>query len=54
MSVDDLEGLELSLEILADEESVAAITESLAELDRGDEGVDSKIVRENLLPRTPR
>lgn len=39
LSVDDLEGLELTLEILADEESVAAIAESLAELDAGKAGV---------------
>ena len=38
LSVDDLEGLELTLEILADEESVAAITESLAELEAGQAG----------------
>lgn len=55
LSVDDLEGLELTLEILADEQSVAAITESLAELDRGEQGVESKSVRERLFPpRTPR
>ncbi len=39
LSVDDLEGLELTLEILADQESVLAITESLAELEAGHVGV---------------
>lgn len=31
LSVDDLEGLELTLEVLGDQESVAAISEALAE-----------------------
>lgn len=39
ISVDDLEGLELTLEILADQESVAAIRASLAELEAGRAGV---------------
>lgn len=44
LSVDDLEGLELTLEILSDQNSVTAITEALAELDAG-EGVPLEQVR---------
>lgn len=49
LSVDDLEGLELTLEILADQESVAAIAEALAE-DSG-EAVSLEQVREELRQR---
>jgi antitoxin YefM len=44
LSVDDLEGLELTLEILADQESVAAIRDSLAELEAGHAGTPVKDV----------
>ncbi len=39
LSVDDLEGLETTLEILADNASVAAITEALSEIEHGERGV---------------
>lgn len=45
LSVDDLEGLELTLEVLADAESVAAIAESLGELESGVTGVDPAELR---------
>lgn len=51
MSVDDLEGLELTLEILADRESVSAIAASLAELDSGQAGVPLERVRADLRQR---
>ncbi len=50
LSVDDLEGLELTLEILSDENSVAAITEALAE--SPDEAVPLDQVREELRQRS--
>lgn len=49
LSVDDLEGLELTLEILADQDSANAIAESLAE-DPG-EAVPLEEVREELRQR---
>src|SRR5215475_14074106 len=45
LSVDDLEGLEMTLEILGDTEAAARISESLAALSRGDEGIDLATVR---------
>lgn len=51
LSVDDLEGMEMTLEILEDAGSVAAISESLAALERGDEGVDLSTVRADLARR---
>jgi antitoxin YefM len=51
LSVDDLEGLELSLEILADQESVAAIAESLAELESGQPAAALEQVRVELQKR---
>jgi prevent-host-death family protein len=48
VSVDDLEGLELTLEVLADGASVAAIAESLAEVERGGRGVAPAELREEL------
>jgi antitoxin YefM len=51
VSVDDLEGLELTLEILADAEAVARIGESLADLGRGEQGVDLDTVRQDLARR---
>ncbi|MGN6172114.1 MAG: type II toxin-antitoxin system Phd/YefM family antitoxin [Streptosporangiaceae bacterium] len=41
LSVDDLEGLEATLEILGDSEAVARISESLAALGRGEPGRSS-------------
>lgn len=51
LSIDDLEGLEMSLEILSDSQAVARIAESLAELGRGENGVDLATVRADLARR---
>lgn len=51
LSVDDLEGLELTLEVLADEDSVAAIRDGLAELDAGQPGVPLEEVRAEVIRR---
>jgi prevent-host-death family protein len=51
LSVDDLEGLEMTLEILGDTQAAARISESLAALSRGDEGVDLATVRADLARR---
>lgn len=51
LSVDDLEGLEMTLEILGDSEVAARISESLAALGRGEEGVDMATVRADLARR---
>jgi antitoxin YefM len=48
VSVDDLEGLEMTLEILGDTEAVARISESLAALGRGEPGADLATVRQDL------
>ncbi len=45
LSVDDLEGLEITVETLADAASVAAITEALAEIERGERGVQPHQLR---------
>lgn len=51
VSVDDLEGLEMTLEILGDGDAVARISESLAALGRGERGVDLATVRADLARR---
>lgn len=51
VSVDDLEGLEMTLEILSDSDAAARISESLASLGRGDLGVDLDTVRADLTRR---
>lgn len=51
VSVDDLEGLEMTLEILGEGTTVARIAESLDALDRGEEGVDLDAVRSDLTRR---
>jgi antitoxin YefM len=51
MSVDDLESLELTLEILADAEAIARMGESLADLGRGEQGADLDAVRRDLARR---
>jgi antitoxin YefM len=51
LSVDDLEGLEMTLEILGDGDSVARISESLAALVRGETGADLATVRQDLARR---
>jgi antitoxin YefM len=48
MAMDDLEGLEMTLEILADNAATARIPESLAALGQGDHGVDLATVRADL------
>jgi antitoxin YefM len=50
-SVDDLEGLEMTLEILGDADAVARISESLAALERGEPGADMATVRQDLARR---
>ena len=54
LSVDDLEGLEMTLEILGDSESVARISDSLAALSRGATGADLATVRRDLARRRTR
>ena len=51
LSVDDLEGLEMTEEILGDTEAVARISERLASLDRGEPGADLATVRQDLARR---
>ncbi len=51
LSVDDLEGLEATLEILGDSETGARISESLAALERGEPGADLAAVRNDLVRR---
>ena len=51
LSVDDLEGLEMTLEILGDSEAVARISESLAAPGRSDPGEDLAMIRQDLALR---
>jgi antitoxin YefM len=51
VSVDDLDGLEMTLEILGDSESVARISESLTALGRGEAGADRAEMRSELARR---
>lgn len=51
LSVDDLEGLEMTLEILGDADAVMRISESLAALERGQPGADLAAVRQDLARR---
>jgi len=51
LSVDDLEGLETTLEVLTDAASVAAIAESLAERDTGAPAIDVGTVGQQSRPR---
>ena len=51
LSVDDLEGLEMTLEILGDTEAVARISESLATLGRREPGADMATLRQDLARR---
>jgi antitoxin YefM len=48
LSVDDLEGLEITLELLGDGASVAAIAESLAEIESGARGAAPGDLRQEL------
>ena len=49
--MDDLEGLEMTLEILGDTGAVARISDSLAALGRGEQGADLATVRQDLARR---
>jgi antitoxin YefM len=51
LSVDDFEGLEITLDVLGDLDAVARIADSLAALERGEEGVDLDTVRADLARR---
>lgn len=51
LSAEDLEGLEMTLEILGDSEAVARINESLSALGRGEPGADLATVRQDLAKR---
>jgi antitoxin YefM len=51
LSLDDLAGLEMTLEILGDTDTVARISESLASLGRGEPGADIATVRQDLTHR---
>ena len=51
VAVEDLEGLEMTLEILGDTDAIARISESLAALSRGESGADLATVRQNLARR---
>lgn len=51
ISVDDLDGLEMTLEILADSDAVSRISESLAELEGGERGTDLATIRSELARR---
>ncbi len=51
VSMDDLEGLGMTLEILGDADASARIAESLTALRRGEPGVDLAAVRADLARR---
>jgi antitoxin YefM len=51
LSVDDLEGLEMTLEILSDTDAAARISDSLAALGRGEPGAGMATVRRDLVRR---
>jgi prevent-host-death family protein len=51
ISIEDLEGMEMTLEILGEGEAVARISESLAALGRGEPGADMATVRQDLVRR---
>jgi prevent-host-death family protein len=54
LSVDDLGGLEMTLEILGETDCAARISESLAALGRGEPGADMATVRQELARRAVR
>lgn len=51
LSADDLEGLEMTIEILSDNDAVAGIADSLAAIARGESGVDLSTIRADLARR---
>ena len=54
IAVEDLEGLEMTLEILGDMDAIARISESLAALGRGESGADLATVRRPARRRSDR
>jgi prevent-host-death family protein len=52
LSVDELEGLEITVEILGDKDAVVRMSESMTALDRGEPGADASTVREDLRKRS--
>lgn len=51
LAVDDLDGLEMTLEILGESAAAARISESLSALGRGEPGADMATVRAELARR---
>lgn len=51
VSIDDLEGLEITLEVLSDEGAVGRIAESLVSLESGDPGATVTQLRTDLARR---
>ncbi len=51
LSIDDLDGLEMTLEILGDTAAVSRISASLSELESGEPGADLETVRAELARR---
>jgi antitoxin YefM len=51
LSVDDLEGMEMTLEILSKTDAIARISESLAGFELGERGADMATVRQDLTRR---
>jgi antitoxin YefM len=51
VSIDDLKGLEITLEVLSDEAAVGRITESLASIEAGDPGATVAQLRADLARR---
>ncbi len=51
MSIDDLDGLEITLEALVDADASSRIVEALDAIDAGDTGVDLETVRRDLARR---
>lgn len=51
VSIDDLEGLEITLEVLSDEAAVGRIAESLGTLESGDPGATVAELRADLARR---
>ncbi|HWR47393.1 MAG TPA: type II toxin-antitoxin system Phd/YefM family antitoxin [Pseudonocardiaceae bacterium] len=51
VSIDDLEGLEITLEVLSDEGAIGRIAESLASLDSGNPGATVAELRTDLARR---
>jgi PHD/YefM family antitoxin component YafN of YafNO toxin-antitoxin module len=52
LAAEDLDGMELTVDVLSDQASVAAIAEALAQRERGEPAADLDEVREQLRRRT--